>query len=215
MRKKAIALITTGFPISIKPKSHSGSITFALLVQHTVNILKPSQNLHPEIYKYISTIAFINLSPNKVHPRPYYNFDSENSKLQQFGLWVQLGDGNATGFWVEESDIMVSAKTSKSSQQKRKTNIILLYDTILEKRNGGESLQLYDTSTCCAPAAASGAAVEAASTIGMNDEWKGDIYSGDDYQGRRDQVMGLVLSWLGLVRSKAYRTDPDPSIEEL
>ncbi|KAK6597481.1 hypothetical protein H4I95_09752 [Botrytis cinerea] len=114
--KKGIELIATGFPISIKPCPRSGSVSFLLLALYKVNISKPLQQLNPEIHNHTAAIAFIDLTPNEIHAPPYYSFDSQIVKFQQFGVWIQLGieggDESNTGFWIEESDAMSSVRTN-------------------------------------------------------------------------------------------------------
>ncbi|KAF7888841.1 hypothetical protein EAF00_009141 [Botryotinia globosa] len=56
---------------------------------------------------------------------------------------------------------------------------------------------------------------EVVDTTGMNVGRKGDTRFREDYEVMHCQVMGLVLSLLGLIRSKVYLADPDASIDEL
>ncbi|EMR85104.1 hypothetical protein BcDW1_6255 [Botrytis cinerea BcDW1] len=130
-RKKATALITAGFPISIKPCPRSGSVPFLLKTQKSLwgngcSSRYPSDcssdcssrvpQLNPEIHNHTAAIAFIDLTPNEIHAPPYYSFDSQIVKFQQFGVWIQLGieggDESNTGFWIEESDAMSSVRTN-------------------------------------------------------------------------------------------------------
>lgn len=96
-----------------------------LLALYKVNISKPLQQLNPEIHNHTAAIAFIDLTPNEIHAPPYYSFDSQIVKFQQFGVWIQLGieggDESNTGFWIEESDVISSVRTSKLSKQKKKS----------------------------------------------------------------------------------------------
>ena len=92
-KKKTTALVTTGYPVSIKPNGHSKQTSFSLIAQHMVNISASMEDRHPEIRNYTHGIAFIDLSPNQIHPmHTYYGWSRDKPSLQQFGICLQFGD---------------------------------------------------------------------------------------------------------------------------
>jgi hypothetical protein len=102
--QKALELITTGFPITIKQKQISGrqtigQIQFMLFHNQAVNISADLQRCHPQIANHDIAIAYLDLSPKKPHHAPWYNCNQANKVLQRFGLWIQLEDN--TGFWLQ------------------------------------------------------------------------------------------------------------------
>jgi len=103
--KKAMELITTGYPVSIKTRQLWGrSVTpqlkFDLMHEQIVNVSGTFQKTVPQLKNHDYAIIYIHLSTNQhSHHRPWYNYGTGDDILRRFGIWIQLGCGK--GFWLQ------------------------------------------------------------------------------------------------------------------
>lgn len=119
-RKRAMELVTTGFPVSLRSRN---GITFGVLYGLSITIPRAMMQKYPtSISEHPNAVIFIDLSFEMPHHTPWYNIEPQDARLQGFGIWLQLSD--ITGFWLR-ADISVETvknrgvgKTSSASSNK-------------------------------------------------------------------------------------------------
>jgi len=101
--QKAKNLVTTGMPVGFKNiRGNANGYAAFSLFSHRIHRRPCWRRLNPAFLGHTAGIVVISITAGRIHPYHWFDFDTEDMVLLQFGFWLQVVDG--PGAWLKTTD---------------------------------------------------------------------------------------------------------------